>query len=221
MTLQGQPHQLLLRSPLHMPKESYKKYKESGVDLERFAIKFFTRPEAEVKDADLVDIFQDWIRLQRLNHVMLDVADYRHVPNGPGVMLVTHEVNYAMDRENGEFGLYAQRKRGDEATAQDKLLGLVKSAAQFGALLESDSRIGGKLKLEGGKFHYISNDRLGAPNTEETFNALKPELEAIATQLYPGKSISVTRLKNDPGARLTAVIEVNEAIDISALTTAA
>lgn len=191
------------------------------MDLERFAIKFFTRSEADVDEASLIDIFHDWIRLKRLNHVMLDVADYRHVPNGPGVMLVTHEVNYAMDRENGEFGLYAQRKRGDEATTQEKLLGLVKSTAQFGSLLESDSRIGGKLKLEGGKFHYIANDRLNAPNTEEAFNTIKPELEAIATQIYPGKSVSVSRLNNDPGARLTAVIEVNEPVEISTLTAAA
>jgi len=190
------------------------------VDLERFAIKFFMRPEVDVDDAKFIDIFHDWIRHEKLNHVMLDVADYRHVPHGPGIMLVTHEVNYALDRENGAFGLYAQRKRGDETTTEEKLLGLVKSTAEFGALLESDSRLDGKLKLEGGKFHYIANDRLNAPNTEEAFNALKPELEAIANQIYPGKSVSVTQLDNDPSARLTAVIEVNESVEISALTAA-
>lgn len=187
------------------------------MDLERFAIKFFTRPAVDVDDAAFIDIFHDWIRNKRLNHVMLDVADYRHVPNGPGVMLVTHEVNYAMDRGDGAFGLYAQRKLGQEATAREKLLGLVKSTAQFGSLLEAEEKVDGRLKLEGGKFYYIANDRLHAPNTEEAFNTIKPDLEAIATQLYPGKSVSVTRLNNDPRARLTAVVEANESVDIGAL----
>jgi len=187
------------------------------VNLERFAVKFFARPETEVDDAEFIDIFHDWIRHKRLNQVMLDVADYRHVPTGPGIMLVTHEVNYAMDYGDGEFGLYAQRKLGNEATAKERILGLVKSTAQFGTLLEADSRIGGKLQLEGGKFHYIANDRLNAPNTEEAFAQIKPELEAIAAELYPGKSVSITRLNNDPRARLTAVIEANGSVDISSL----
>lgn len=191
------------------------------MDLERFAIKFFARPETAVDDTTFIDIFHEWIRLKKLDQVMLDVADYRHVPEGPGIMLVTHEVNFAMDYGDGQFGLYAQRKRGDETTSKEKLLGLVKSTVAFGSLLESDARMKGHLKLEGGKFHYIANDRLHAPNTEETFNALKPELEAIATQIYPGKSVSINRLDNDPRARLTAVVQVDEPIDMETLAIAA
>ncbi len=190
------------------------------MNLERFAVKFFARPETEVNDADFIEIFHEWIRLKRLNHVMLDVADYRHVPDGPGLMLVTHEVNYAMDYGDGQFGLYAQRKRGEEGTSKERILSLVKSTAQFGALLEADSRLEGKLRLEGGTFHYIANDRLNAPNTNEAFAQIKPELEAIATDLYPGKSVSVTRLQNDPRARLTAVVEAGSPVDISSLVAA-
>lgn len=190
------------------------------MNLERFAVKFFARPDADVDDAAFIDIFHEWIRLKRLDHVMLDVADYRHVPNGPGIMLVTHEVNYAMDREDGQFGLYAQRKLSSEATAKERILGLVKSTAQFGKLLEADSRIEGKLSLEGSTFYYIANDRLHAPNTEEAFNQIKPELEAIAADLYPGKAVSITRLDNDPRARLTAVVKAEGAVDIGSLAAA-
>ncbi len=187
------------------------------MNLERFAVKFFARPDTNVEDEAFIDIFHDWIRHKRLNHVMLDVADYRHVPTGPGIMLVTHEVNYAMDREDGRFGLYAQRKLGSEETLKERIAGLVKTTARFGSLLEAESRMNGKLYLEGSKFHYIANDRLHAPNTEDAFNQIKPELEAIAADLYPSKSVSVTRLQNDPRARLTAVVEADSPIDISAL----
>jgi hypothetical protein len=194
--------------------------KEPGVNLDRFAVKFFTTSEPDVDDAEFIDIFHEWIRLKRLNHVMLDVADYRHVPNGPGIMLVTHEVNYAMDRNDGQFGLYAQQKISDGSTLKDKILGLVKSTAQFGSLLESESALQGKIKLDGSTFHYIANDRLNAPNTEEAFNTIKGELEAIAADLYPGKTVTITRLSNDPRARLTAVVTVDDAVDMGSLVAA-
>ena len=100
------------------------------------------------------------------------------------MMLITHEVNYAMDHGNGQFGLYAQRKLGAEPTQKERILGLVRSTATFGALLEADQRVNGKLSLEGGKFYYMSNDRLQAPNTPAAFEALKPDLEAAAAELY-------------------------------------
>jgi hypothetical protein len=73
------------------------------------------------------------------------------------------------------------------------------------------------LKLEAGAFHFISNDRLLAPNRLDTFDDLKPNLEAAAAILYPGQTVSVTRLNNDPRDRLTAVIDTGQTVNISVL----
>ena len=186
------------------------------MDLERFCLKFFVR-EGDVDEATFIPIFHEWIRLKKLPGTLIDVADYRHVPDGPGIMLISHEVNYAMEHGGGQFGLSAQRKLGEGNTHQERIVDLAKRTATFGALLESDSRIAGKLQLEGGKFFYIANDRLQAPNTAETFAAIKPDLEGAAAQLYPGQQVSVTRLENDPRDRLTAVVEVAGTVDIATL----
>lgn len=186
-------------------------------DIERFCVKFLARPETNIDEAKFIEIFHEWIRLHKLEGTLIDVADYRHVPNGPGIMLITHEVNYAMDWGNGEFGLYAQRKLGEGETHKDRILGLAKATATFGALLESDSRVAGNLSLEGGKFYYMSNDRLKVPNTEEAFTAIKPDLEAVAAELYPGKTVSITRKENDTRDRLTAVVEAENSVDIGSL----
>lgn len=191
------------------------------MNLERFCVKFFVHPEPAIDEGEFLAIFHEWIRDRKLPGTLIDVADYRHVPDGPGMMLITHEVNYAMDHGNGQFGLYAQRKLSSEPTQKERILGLVKSTATFGTLLESDQRVKGKLSLEGGKFHYMSNDRLNAPNTQEAFEALKPDLEAAAAELYPGQTVSITRLENNPGDRLTAVIQVDRPVQISALAQAA
>jgi hypothetical protein len=63
----------------------------------------------------------------------------------------------------------------------------------------------------------MANDRLQAPNTDEAFAALKPDLEAAAAQLYPGQQVSVTRLENDPRDRLTAIVEMVGSVDIATL----
>jgi hypothetical protein len=122
-----------------------------------------------------------------------------------------------MDRADGQFGLYAQRKLGEGETHTERILDLARATAEFGALLESDSRVAGNLSLEGGQFLYMANDRLHAPNTEETFAALKPDLEAAAAQLYPGQSVSIARLENDPCDRLTAVVKVKNSMDMATL----
>ena len=190
---------------------------ELDVDLERFCIKFFARPGTNIDEAILIEIFHEWIRLHKLKGTLIDVADYRHVPEGPGVMLISHEINYAMDHGDDQLGIYAQLKLGQEATHRDRIVNLVRSVASFGQLIEHDARMAGQLSFEGGKFHYMPNDRLQAPNTDEAFADLQPDLEAATTQIYPGQTVSVTRLQNDPRDRLTAVIETGQAIDMSAL----
>jgi hypothetical protein len=186
------------------------------VNIERFCIKFLARPGVHVADAVFIDIFHEWIRLKKLGGVLLDVADYRHVPEGPGIMLITHEINYAMDYGDGQFGLLAQRQRGYGVTHQERILELARAAVAFGALLEAAPRVAGKLSLEGGSFHYISNDRLVAPNTEAGFASITPDLAAAASIIYPGQAVSIKRLENDPRDRLTAVVEAGS-VDMDVL----
>ena len=187
------------------------------MDLERFAIKMFTRPGAEaVDEAIFIDIFHEWIRHKTLDGILLDVADYRHVPDGPGIMLISHEINFAMDHANGRFGLYAQRKLGEAATHRDRILELVRATVAFGALLELDHRVGQQLRFEAGLLEYSANDRLLAPNTEAAYASLKPDLEWTAAVLYPDREVTIRRVDNDPRERLAAIIDAGP-VDLSVL----
>jgi len=187
------------------------------MSLERFCIKFFTRTGIDIEDAVFIDIFHKWIRLKKLDGVLLDVADYRHVPEGPSVMLISHEINYALDYAEGRFGLFAQRKIGGGAAHRAGLLELIRSTVALGALLEADPRLDGRLKLEAGRFYYMSNDRLLAPNTAEAFNRLKPDLQAAAGLVYPDQAVTVARVANDVRDRLTIAVDSGQPLDISAL----
>ncbi|MFN7678964.1 MAG: hypothetical protein ACK5QW_10295 [Cyanobacteriota bacterium] len=122
-------------------------------------------------------------------------------------MLISHEINYAMDHAGGEFGLSAQRKSGEAGPHHGLILALAKRLAEFGALLEADPRLAGGLALDGGRFLYQANDRLRLPNTPEAFAALQPDLEAAAGELYGGESLRISRVNNDPRERLAVLVE--------------
>jgi hypothetical protein len=128
-------------------------------------------------------------------------------------MLITHEINFGIDYSGGRFGLLAQRKLGADGSHTDKILELVRAAAAFGALLQSDPGV----DLEGGMFHYMSNDRLAAPNDVATFESLRLDVEAAAALIYPEQEISITRVVNDPRDRLTVAVETGTSIDMAEL----
>ena len=80
---------------------------------QRLSIKFPASPEPG-PDADLepfIGLFHRFIQGGRLEGLLIDVADYAHVPDGPGVMLIGHDVDYAVDQSGGQTGLLVTRKR--------------------------------------------------------------------------------------------------------------
>ena len=60
-------------------------------------------------------------------HVEPSVAHKR------GIMLISHEINYAMEHGGGQFGLSAQRKLGEGATHQKRIVDLAKRLGEIAA----------------------------------------------------------------------------------------
>ena len=182
--------------------------------IERFCVKFPAQAPDGFDEANLIGIFQEWIRSEKIGGTLIDVIDYRHVPDGPGIMLVTYEINYMMEHQDF-YGLYVQRKWGkvEDQPHADAIVDLVKSSSKFGALLEKDAGI----ILKGNEFHYISNDRLNAPNTDEAFEAAKADLSEALGKIYSGASFSIERLQNGPKERLTLVVKVDSPVAIAEL----
>jgi hypothetical protein len=53
-------------------------------------------------------------------------------------------------------------------------------------LLEREPTLGGRLRFATGELLFRINDRLAAPNDEETWAAVKPELSELAARLFGG-----------------------------------
>ena len=121
------------------------------------------------------------------------MADYRHVPAGPGVLLVGHEANYSLDNTFDRLGLLYNRKSVVNGTPQDRLLQSFYAALRACRRLEAEPGFEGKLKFDPGDCEVIFNDRLLSPNTEETWNSLRPELEKFFDRIYGSGAYQLQR----------------------------
>jgi hypothetical protein len=117
--------------------------------------------------------------------MLIDVAEYRHVPAGPGILLIGLEANYSLDDRENRLGLLYNRKTALDGTFQSRLAQAHESALEACDRLENDPAFGGKLRFDRDKVEVFINDRLLAPNTAETWQSLKPELE----RYFPGAKI--------------------------------
>src|ERR1041385_2646635 len=88
--------------------------------IPRVCVKLYA-DSAAVPDETFIPIFHRWIRDRALDLVFIDVADYAHVPDGPGVMLVTDAIAFALDRSDGRFGLLAQQRRPGHGSTADAI----------------------------------------------------------------------------------------------------
>ena len=135
-------------------------------DLYRIGIKFFAEDSEAVRIKDFVPIFHSWIQQRAVpDHLLIDVADYAHVHNGPGTCLITHEANLYTDRVRQAF------------------IATLEGAKR----LEMEEKLAGRIKFKTDEVLFSIADRLNAPSTPETFKALQPELQQFFAEAFGGE----------------------------------
>ena len=183
------------------------------MNLQHINVKIFTETAA-VDLADAIAVFHRWIQDSVCEELLIDVADYRHVPTGPGVILVGHEANYSLDwGPANRLGLLYNRKAPLEGTTQDKLLQAFYTALRACGRLEEEPPFQGKLRFHAGSCAFVLNDRMLAPNTEETWLALKPEFETFFASLFPPHGYTLERA-SEPRERFSVRVSTPAFIDV-------
>lgn len=178
--------------------------------LYRVCVKCYAAEYTVENDAELfVPVFHDWIRDRALDLVMLDVADYAHAPDSPGIMLVCHEASFALDRSDGRLGLLCQRRLPFDGTASEGIAETVQQTLDVAARLEADPRIRGKLRFDPTRLRIEANDRLLAPNSSEGYRDFAALVRAaIATAFGVGEP-AVEKIDNDPRDRLALFVRLH------------
>jgi hypothetical protein len=146
--------------------------------VQHINLKVFVSDAGAIDLADAVGVFHEWIRESVCPEMLIDVADYRHVPAGPGVLLIGHEANYSLDNRENRLGLLYNRKAALEGGFRSRIEQAHRAALVACDRLEQEAPFRGKLKFDRNSLEVFINDRLLAPNSDDTWQALKPQLES-------------------------------------------
>lgn len=164
---------------------------EVAVELQHVNVKLLLRDPAAVDLHAVVPVFHSWIQQRGSEELLLDVASYAHVKDGPGILLIGHEADYSLDVTDGRLGLRYNHKALLEGANASRLDQAVRAALNALERLESDGRLGGKIQFDGRGIEVFINDRLLAPNSDETRRAAEPELRALLGRLLAGEGYSL------------------------------
>ena len=80
------------------------------MNAHKLQLKIYATPASAkaVEPEALIPVFHRWIKDHVLPEMVIDVANYGHVPEGPGVVLIGHGSDYYMEAGRGPPGSAAQ-----------------------------------------------------------------------------------------------------------------
>jgi hypothetical protein len=186
------------------------------MDLQKFGIKFFAVDAEKIDILKLIPIFHRWIQQNALEDLLIDVADYSHVPAGPGVMLIAHEGNYALDETGHERGVVYYSKHRLDGELSERFARVASKALKAARLMSEDAELEGALKVPGNELQFFANDRLVAPNTDAVYAELESALESFLERLYAGAKYTLTR-ETDPKERLSVRVRADGEVALDTL----
>lgn len=171
--------------------------------LQHVIVKIPVEGHLGIDPGELIPVFHRWVAAQSMPELLIDVADLRHVPSGPGVILVGLEGDYSLDHADGVWGLQYRRKDALGGSNLDRLTQALEAARRLGDRLEQET--GGRLRYSRSDFDVVVNDRALAPNTDDTRRQAAGELDAFAQAAF-GPAATVTPHTADPRRRFGARI---------------
>lgn len=180
------------------------------MELQKIGVKFFLEKGGELSLSSFIPVFHRWIQQDKLEGMLVDVTEYTHVFQGPGVLLIAQEANYSVDEMDGKRGFLYTQKRVPEKNPQDHLKTAFRRALKACALLEKEPEAAGKIKFAVNHLQVFINDRLEAPHGSQSLGLLEEALQPFLSWLYGGEKYLLLHEK-DPQKRTGFEIKFEKA----------
>ncbi len=181
---------------------------------QRLSVKFFIKGSAPALPP-FVPLFHRWIQNNTVEGLLIDVADYEHVPDGPGILLIGHDVDYSIDLTDGKPSLMVRRKRYEDSDDFAAILrDTLRKAAQAANALHADDAV--SIEIDATTVEITLIDRLQSPNTAEAYAAATSEVEAVLNALYPA-GFELRQGSDDPRDCLSLVATSKSTADFASL----
>lgn len=183
----------------------------------RITVKFFVTPDprASVDLAPFIPLFHRFIQDQSVEGLLIDVADYSHVPDGPGIILIGHDVDYGMDLTGGRAGLLVTAKRNESEELAELLRTTLRRAHVAMRAIESDAEAG--VAFDTAVLEVRVLDRLVVSgNADADFEQLRAAVEPLLRDLYAGSEIGLLCAVGDTRQAVGLRLEAGAALDYDA-----
>lgn len=167
----------------------------------RIAVKLYLEDPAGLDPEELVPVFHRFIREDLVTGTPIDVARYGHVSDGPGIMIIGHEQDHALDLGGGRPGLSATRKRDAEGPLAQRIHDLVRAAARLSVDLQADPDLGARARVGTGEILVTILDRYEAPNDDATLVKADPALREVIAALSEDGGAAAATIERVGGSR--------------------
>jgi hypothetical protein len=124
----------------------------------KYTISFPVKSLGEVSVTEVINLFHKWVKEQQPSQLLLDVADYSHVPDGPGILLVGFHEIIAFRINAPQPCFVVTQKSVLEGEASTILLKTLTNGCFYAN--EFVKALGDKLELDLENFQVGLNDRL-------------------------------------------------------------
>jgi len=120
----------------------------SDIDtIQKIDVKVFATKGEDIDPYEFVPVLQRWIQEHTIPGTLIDVADYSHMHEGPGIILVGHQYNVSVDYTSGKMGLLFRYKRPAENTFAERVQSAARQAARVQRLEPTMASIAGPKRL--------------------------------------------------------------------------
>jgi len=186
------------------------------MELQHVNAKLLVSDPHSVDLGPLIPVFHRWIQGQVCDELLLDIADYRHVPAGPGIVLIGHQADYSVDNTNNRLGVRYNRKAVFEGTDSDRLKQAASAVLKACRRLETETALQGMIRFNGQDVELFINDRLLAPNREETRQRLDREFKDFFDTLFQGSDYTM-EYDTDPRHLLGVSVQASKPFTVADL----
>jgi hypothetical protein len=177
------------------------------MEFQKVALKILSDAPATLNLDPFLAIFGRWRKDASHPAQWVDLADYAHMPRGPGVVLIGHRCNFSFDMGTAAPGVLYVSKKGLDGGPVDRLRVVFRDCLHLTRSLLAESEFPQRVRLQTGSLELAFNDRLQTPNDDETDRQLRPAVEFVLDHLFGPGACRITR-EPDPGRRYGFRIEV-------------
>ncbi len=182
----------------------------------RLVVKLFAKNSEVAETEAFVPVFQRWIQEDFADELLIDVVDYKHVPEGPGIILIGYEGDTAYDFVHGKAGLQYTYKQTNESSLVDALTIAVKRLLVAVEKAEREIALNG-LEIDATRLQIGFLDRLNYPQDDAVVEAVLENLAPVAQTLF-GESASIMVEQIDSREPLQITIQGDRSLSVETLT---